>query len=110
MCGGTAVEGNRTIQSNCEAVVGHGYGFHRMSFNHQRCTGNGCPATERRQPGTIMTVTFLLGGLLALVILIRQVRWLAVIALVVAIGYFAHNRLDYWPHEERRDHMKILRP
>ena len=57
-----------------------------------------------------MSATILFGMLIALVILIRQVRWLAVIGLVVAIGYVAHNRLDYRPHEERRDHMKIPRP
>jgi len=57
-----------------------------------------------------MSATFMLGVLLSIVILIRQVRWLVVIALVVAMGYFAHNRMDYWPHEERRDRMKIVRP
>jgi hypothetical protein len=57
-----------------------------------------------------MSATFILGMLLALVILIRQVRWIAVIALLVAIAHFAHSHMDYWPHEERRDHMKILRP
>jgi hypothetical protein len=57
-----------------------------------------------------MSLTVILGALVALLVLFRQVRWLAVIALVIAIGYFAHNRMDYWPHEEQRDHMKILRP
>jgi membrane-bound metal-dependent hydrolase YbcI (DUF457 family) len=57
-----------------------------------------------------MTPTFILGVLLAALILIRQVRWLAMIALLVAIGYFAHGYLDYWPHDERRDRTVILRP
>lgn len=56
-----------------------------------------------------ISATFILGLFIALLVLVRQTRWLALIALAVAIGYFAHNRMDYWPHEER-DHMKILRP
>jgi hypothetical protein len=58
-----------------------------------------------------MSATLLLFGvLLALVILIRSVRWLAVIALLVAIAYVAHNRLDYRPHDERQDRMNMPRP
>jgi hypothetical protein len=62
-----------------------------------------------------MTATFVLAVLIAMMILIRQVRWVAVVVLLVAIGYFAHNRMDYWPmdhwaHQERQDHTIILRP
>lgn len=57
-----------------------------------------------------MSAIFILAILLGVVILIRQVRWLAVIALLVAIGYFAHSRMDYWPHEIRQDRTLIMRP
>jgi hypothetical protein len=62
-----------------------------------------------------MTATFILGVLIATIVLIRQVRWLAVIVLLVAIGYIAHNRMDTWPinyqpHDERQDRTIILRP
>jgi hypothetical protein len=57
-----------------------------------------------------MSPNLMLGMLLSLLILVRQVRVLAVIALVIAIGYFVQNRMDYWPHSERRDHLKIVRP
>jgi hypothetical protein len=57
-----------------------------------------------------MTATFILGALLVMVIVIRQVRWIAVIVLLVAIGYFAHTRMDYWPHEGHWDRTVILRP
>ncbi|MGA3002802.1 MAG: hypothetical protein ABSE20_13800 [Acetobacteraceae bacterium] len=57
-----------------------------------------------------MSVTFILGALFALMIVIRQMRWVAVIVLLVAIGYFAHSRMDYWPHVERQDRTIILRP
>jgi hypothetical protein len=57
-----------------------------------------------------MSATIILGVLVGLLVLVRSIRWLAVIALLVAIGYFAHTRMDYWPHEDRRDHLKTLRP
>ena len=57
-----------------------------------------------------MTSTFVLGVLVTVLILVRQIRWLAMIALVVAVGYFARGYLDYWPHDERRDRTVILRP
>jgi hypothetical protein len=57
-----------------------------------------------------MSVTLILGAVVALLVVIGQVRLLAVIALVVAIGYFAQSRTDYWPHRPLRDHMRILRP
>jgi hypothetical protein len=57
-----------------------------------------------------MSATFLLGALLAVMILVRQMRWLVVIALLVVVGYFAHGRIDFWSLEGRQDHTIILRP
>jgi hypothetical protein len=57
-----------------------------------------------------MSATMMLGALLSVIILIRQIRWFAVLALVVGIGYLAHSRMNYWPLEERHDHMKVVRP
>ena len=57
-----------------------------------------------------MSATLMLGVLLSVVILIRQIRWLALIAVVVAIGYFAQIGTDYWPRAERGHHMKFVRP
>jgi uncharacterized membrane protein YfcA len=57
-----------------------------------------------------MSATFILGALLAIVIMVRQMRWVVVIVFLLAVGYFAHNHMDYWPHEERRDRTIILRP
>jgi hypothetical protein len=57
-----------------------------------------------------MSATFILSVLLAVVILVRQMRWVVMIGLLITIGYFAHNRMDYWPHEERRDRTITLRP
>ena len=45
-----------------------------------------------------------------MVILVRQIRWIAVIVLLVAVGYFAHSHLDYWQLDERQDRTIILRP
>jgi hypothetical protein len=57
-----------------------------------------------------MTATFLLGALLGVVILMRHMRWIAVIVVLIAAGYFAYGRIDFWPHEDRPDHTIILRP
>ncbi len=72
-----------------------------------------------------MTATFFLGVVIGLMTLVRQIHWVAMAAVLVAIGYFAHThldnwRLDNWPHEERQDrtnhmqdqaaHIIILRP
>ena len=53
---------------------------------------------------------FILGGLVAAVILIRQVRWIAVIALLITVGYFVHNYLDDELHLEHHDKVTIMRP
>jgi hypothetical protein len=56
-----------------------------------------------------MTTIFILGVLVTALILVRRIRWLAMIALLVAVGYFARGYLDYWPHDERQDRTVILR-
>ncbi len=72
---------------------------------NESLTGGVSSATQRAQPpicnrkdrsGPAMSATFLLGALLAVMILIRQMRWLVVIALLVVVGYFAHSRIDFW--------------
>jgi hypothetical protein len=96
-------------RSDRDTLDGRSSRIFRAEITISRVTPGATTATGGRA-SSAMSATFMLGGLLSIVILIRQVRWLAVIALVVGIGYFAHSRMDYWPHEQRRDHMKIVRP
>jgi hypothetical protein len=48
--------------------------------------------------------------LVSAIILIRQIRWLAIVVLLITAGYLAHGYLSDLGFEERWDHVTILRP
>jgi hypothetical protein len=52
---------------------------------------------------------FILGGLVAAIILVRQVRWLAMIAVLITIGYIVRGYLNDDIHLDGREKMMILR-
>jgi len=57
-----------------------------------------------------VTPILILAGLITAIVLFRQVRWLAMITLLITLGYFVHGFFYDQPHEARRDRITILRP
>ena len=56
-----------------------------------------------------MSATLIVGVLLAVVILLRRVRWIVMTILLGTIGYYTHRRMDFWPHGAWRDRTAIQR-
>jgi hypothetical protein len=68
--------------------------------------------SDNRKAGNNFAVTpiLILAGLITAIVLFRQVRWLAMITLLITLGYFVHGFFYDQPHEARRDRITILRP